>query len=394
MERYLVQGELGSGGFARVLLATFRRPKHEVAIKVIPKASDDPDHARDVRREISIMESIDHPFICRIYDHFDDESSVYLVIERLGESLLDRVNRSGPLSESDARIYFCQMLSAISYLHGRGVCHRDLKMENLLFDRHGNLRVIDFGLSIFFDRDLPLMRTMCGCASYAPPEMLKEERYTPKADVWSAGVVLFAMVAGRLPFADENAKALVEKILNTEPEYPSDMSAELRDLIGRMLCKDGIARIGVDEIAAHPWIAGMTGVTYAEIRAVPDVDERALAQVEKARFEREDVEKDGNSEAKVAFRIMKRYLETDEIEKVCGTPLHREVDGRTAKRSCQPTVLYRSDNQASQFQRKQVSRQMGVNMRGKKYNTVAAKAKDMDGIAQDGKVRRVSDLNG
>ena len=348
MERYELGREVGSGGFARVVAASFRLTKHEVAIKIIPTESEDPDHLRDIHREITLMEEIDHPFVCRIFDHIKSDSHIYVVMERLGESLLAYLNRVGPIPEVYARVYICQVISGLSELHKRGICHRDVTLENLLFDKNGNLRLIDFGLATRFEKTFPLMKTICGSPGYVAPEQLRGERYTPSVDVWGCGVVLFAIISGQLPFAGENVRSVAEAVLTQEPQWPAGISGELRDLLERMLCKDWLKRIPLDEVLTHPWMA-MGNVSA--ISEIPDVVERAFRQVEKLRFTREQIEAavkgEEQSDAKIAFRIMKRALETDEIEKVCGPALHRSgIVSEHRRVKSNPNVLYRAENKS------------------------------------------------
>ena len=252
---YNLKETLGEGGFAEVILAIHRSTGTAVAIKIVPSTDpNDPTHRESIEREIEMLYTIEHPNVYKLFDFIRTEDKYYMVFEYLDNGrLLDFVNNNGRLLERTARQFFTQLISAMIYLNARGIAHRDIKAENVLLDRNFNLRLIDFGLSNYFNKDFPIMRTICGCVAYAPPEMLKEQPYFPSADVWSAGVLLYAVCAGYLPFSDPNIPRLIEKVINEDPVYPNFFSDELRDLLTKMLCKDPLKRISLSEITQHPW---------------------------------------------------------------------------------------------------------------------------------------------
>jgi serine/threonine protein kinase len=164
--------------------------------------------------------------------------------------------RNGRLSEDQARRYFAQLLSVLEYLHcAKKVAHRDLKCENILLDRYNNIRVIDFGLSNQFSDECPQLKSACGSPPYAAPEMVKGQPYAQDADIWSAGIVLYAIVSAKLPFFDDNIQRLFQKIVHQPAMYPAFMSSQLTDLLDRLLCKDPENRISLDMIKSHTWFS-------------------------------------------------------------------------------------------------------------------------------------------
>jgi serine/threonine protein kinase len=172
------------------------------------------------------------------------------------ESLLRFVVTNGYVSENQARHYFAQIISVLEYLHGeRRVCHRDVKSENMLLDRHNNIRVIDFGLSNQFTASHPLLTSACGSPPYVSPEMAKGKPYSQPSDIWSAGVLLYSITTGIFPFDDDNLQALLRKIVTQEVVYPSFLSPSLIDLLRRMLTKDPELRITLPEIREHDWFS-------------------------------------------------------------------------------------------------------------------------------------------
>jgi 5'-AMP-activated protein kinase catalytic alpha subunit len=145
------------------------------------------------------------------------------------------------------------LIAGIEYLHTIGICHRDIKPENLLMDDYNNLKIVDFGLSNTYSADQTL-KTACGSPCYAAPEMVAGKTYAGlPADIWSCGVVLFAMVCGYLPFEDPQTNVLYKKILNTEYSIPDFVSNDCRDLITGILTADPDKRLTIENIKAHSW---------------------------------------------------------------------------------------------------------------------------------------------
>jgi serine/threonine protein kinase len=249
---------LGAGAFATVWLGTHRITRRNVAIKIILKSTLDSEEALTrFAREISLLKSMNHPFVAELFEMIEDDSAYYLVMEFIEHgNMLEYVNSHGRLSEDQARRYFCEIISALDYLHNsRFVAHRDLKAENILLDRHNNVRLIDFGLSKQFSKGAPTLITACGSPAYAAPEMIQGHSYTKAADVWSAGICLFAMVAGHLPYEDANVEGLLQKVVSNEPQYPQSMSRGLVDFLQRLLCKSPDARITIDRLKEHHWFS-------------------------------------------------------------------------------------------------------------------------------------------
>lgn len=161
--------------------------------------------------------------------------------------------RSKRLPEDEACRYFRQVVNAVHYCHERRVCHRDLKLENVLLDGRGGVKIIDFGLSNVLSADYKL-KTACGSPSYASPEMLSQKKYYgPMVDVWALGVMLYAMLCGYLPFDDQNLQNLYHKITSGQYKKPQVLSERALDLIQRILVVDPEQRIDLAGIMRHPW---------------------------------------------------------------------------------------------------------------------------------------------
>jgi serine/threonine protein kinase len=250
--------KLGSGSFASVWLAYHVITNFHVAIKIVNKETlNTPESMTRFNREINLLKKIDHPFISQLFEVFDDQGFFYLVMEMIENgTILDFVNKHGRLNEDKARRYFSQLISALDYLHNTlFICHRDLKAENVLLDRNDNLRLIDFGLSNEFTRKTPNLFTACGSPAYAAPEMIQGFPYTKATDIWSSGILLYAMAAGKLPFDDQNLNALLYKVINSEVIYPPFFSPALIDLLKRLLIKNPDQRITMQKIKELFWFS-------------------------------------------------------------------------------------------------------------------------------------------
>ncbi|KAK8861080.1 hypothetical protein M9Y10_012775 [Tritrichomonas musculus] len=255
---FVIEKNIGSGSFASVWAAQHVISKSPVAIKVIVKSSISSAVAvTRLQREIALLKQMEHPFIAEFFQVIENDEYYFLVMEYVQNgNLLDYVNNNGRLSEDQARRYFGQLVSVLEYLHEeKKVAHRDLKCENVLLDKYNNIRLIDFGLSNIFTDDSPELSTACGSPAYVAPEMILRNPYTISADIWSSGILLFAIIAGHLPFDDENVQRLLHKIVYSDVSYPSFMSAQLVDLLSKMLCKDPNNRITLEKIKEHPWFS-------------------------------------------------------------------------------------------------------------------------------------------
>lgn len=255
---YVLKRQIGKGSFATVWRAEHKLAKKAVAIKVIQNTSIATQDAKTrFLREVNLIKQMDHPFISKLFEVIETQSQTFLVMEYAENgSILTYVNTHGRLPEKQARRYFSQLISALEYIHfEKKVAHRDLKAENILLDRNNNIRLIDFGLSNTFSEDSPDLTTACGSPAYASPEMVRGNPYTKATDVWSSGILLYAICIGQLPFEDENMQRLLQKIAFTEPVYPSYLSPQLVDLLHKILTKTPESRISLEKIKHHPWFS-------------------------------------------------------------------------------------------------------------------------------------------
>ncbi|GMN49895.1 hypothetical protein TIFTF001_019054 [Ficus carica] len=256
--KYEMGRVLGQGTFAKVYHGRNLVSGESVAIKVINKKQVKRDGLvmEQIKREISIMRLVRHPNIVELKEVMATKTKIFFVMEYVkGGELFAKVSR-GKLKEDLARKYFQQLISAVDFCHSRGVSHRDLKPENLLLDENGDLKVSDFGLSALPEqlRKDGLLHTQCGTPAYVAPEILRKKGYDgAKADIWSCGVVLFVLLAGYLPFRDENVVKLYRKLFKAEFEFPRWFSEDSKRLISKLLVSDPEKRISILQIMQSPW---------------------------------------------------------------------------------------------------------------------------------------------
>ncbi|XP_059472424.1 uncharacterized protein LOC132194870 isoform X2 [Neocloeon triangulifer] len=254
-QRFDIIRKLGQGTYGKVQLGINKETGQEVAIKTIKKAKieTEADLVR-IRREIQIMSSVRHPNIIHIYEVFENREKMVLVMEyAAGGELYDYLSERKVLNEVEARRIFRQIATATYYCHKHKICHRDLKLENILLDELGNAKIADFGLSNVFDNKR-LLSTFCGSPLYASPEIVKGTPYHgPEVDCWSLGVLLYTLVYGAMPFDGSNFKKLVKQISQGdyfEPKKPSPASPLIRD----MLTVTPRKRADVEKICNHWWV--------------------------------------------------------------------------------------------------------------------------------------------
>uniref|UniRef100_A0A8D2J1V1 Maternal embryonic leucine zipper kinase n=1 Tax=Varanus komodoensis TaxID=61221 RepID=A0A8D2J1V1_VARKO len=256
LKYYEIQETVGSGGFAKVKLGRHLLTGEQVAIKIMDKLALGDDLPR-VKMEIEAMKNLSHQNICRLYQVIETPKKIFMVLEYCpGGELFDYIIAKDRLSEEEARVFFCQIVAAIAYVHSQGYAHRDLKPENLLIDAEHNLKLIDFGLCAKPKGGLDYhLSTCCGSPAYAAPELIQGKAYIgSEADVWSMGVLLYALLCGFLPFDDDNVMALYKKIVRGKYEIPKWLSPGSVLLLHQMLQVDPKKRIMVKHLLNHPWL--------------------------------------------------------------------------------------------------------------------------------------------
>lgn len=279
---WVFQETVGSGSMGKVKLAKHNYTGDLCAIKVVNRATKNFLHkqqnlptpkdkeevlerekklqkeiSRDKRtiREASLGQILFHPNICKLYEMCTLSNHFYMVFEYIsGGQLLDYIIQHGSLKEINARKIARSIASSLQYLHANNVVHRDLKIENVMITKNGEIKLIDFGLSNLYNKSKRL-HTFCGSLYFAAPELLKAQPYIgPEIDIWSFGVILYVLVCGKVPFDDENSSVLHEKIKRGKVTYPSFLSIEIISLLTRMLVVNPEKRATLREVVNHHWM--------------------------------------------------------------------------------------------------------------------------------------------
>ncbi|KAL1954004.1 hypothetical protein VTO42DRAFT_1859 [Malbranchea cinnamomea] len=296
---YILGQTIGEGEFGKVKLGWKKDGSVQVAIKLLRRDSlgSNPGRLPKIYREISILRDLSHPNIVRLHEMVETDRHIGIILEYAsGGELFDYILNHRYLKDNAARRLFAQLVSGVGYLHKKGIVHRDLKLENLLLDRNRNIIITDFGFANTFNpadelgeeieynltnkefvkrmgldrvdangmRRGDLMQTSCGSPCYAAPELVvSDSLYTGrKVDVWSCGVILYAMLAGYLPFDDDpanpdgdNINLLYRYIVTTPLTFPEYVTPHARDLLRRILVPDPRKRADLFEVARHSWLA-------------------------------------------------------------------------------------------------------------------------------------------
>lgn len=249
---YAVGRLIGKGSFGKVYLATHKLTNGS---KVVLKSANRGD--QNLAREIHHHRQFVHPHIARLYEVIVTENMVWLVLEYCsGSELYTYLLDHGQLAVAKVQKIFAQLVGAVSYVHKQSCVHRDLKLENILFDKHENVKLVDFGFTREYEGRTNHLQTFCGTICYSAPEMLKGEKYAgEKVDVWSLGVILYALLCGELPFDDDDDNVTRTRILAEEPRYPSHLPADAVLLIKSLLSKRPILRPSLPEILSHPFLS-------------------------------------------------------------------------------------------------------------------------------------------
>lgn len=207
-----------------------------------------------VEREIKILKTLRHNNIIQLYSVISTSTTIYLIMEYAsGKELFDYIVLKQRLNENEACRFFQQIISGIEYLHKLKIVHRDLKPENLLLDNKKEIKIADFGLSNLYAKG-ELLKTACGSPCYAAPEMIQGKKYSGlMVDIWSSGIILYAMLCGYLPFEDKNNEVLYRKITEGKFSIPSHISDLAIDLMKKILNTDPTKRYSIGQIRSHPW---------------------------------------------------------------------------------------------------------------------------------------------
>ncbi|XP_067850109.1 serine/threonine-protein kinase BRSK2 isoform X4 [Heptranchias perlo] len=278
---YRLEKTLGKGQTGLVKLGVHCVTCQKVAIKIVNREKLSESVLMKVEREIAILKLIEHPHVLKLHDVYENKKYLYLVLEHVsGGELFDYLVKKGRLTPKEARKFFRQIISALDFCHSHSICHRDLKPENLLLDEKNNIRIADFGMASLQVGD-SLLETSCGSPHYACPEVIRGEKYDGrKADVWSCGVILFALLVGALPFDDDNLRQLLEKVKRGVFHMPHFIPPDCQNLLKGMIEVDASKRLTLDQIQKHSWYIGGKNEPEPEQPVPRKVQIRSLPSLE------------------------------------------------------------------------------------------------------------------
>lgn len=256
--KYEIGRTLGEGNFGKVKYAKDVQTGHPFAVKILEKTRiKNLNFSDQIKREIATLKILKHPNVVRLHEVLASKTKIYMILEYVnGGELFDTIASKGKLSESNGRKMFQQLIDGVSYCHDKGVYHRDLKLENVLVDAKGSIKISDFGLSALPQhlRDDGLLHTTCGSPNYVAPEILSNRGYDgATSDTWSCGVILYVILTGYLPFDDRNLAVLYQKIFKGEMQLPKWLSSGAKSLIKRILDPNPKTRITMADIKEDEW---------------------------------------------------------------------------------------------------------------------------------------------
>ena len=302
--------KLGKGGYGKVFQVKNKSTNKLYACKKLSKLNI--KNLQKLQNEIEVLMKMDHPNIVKLYEVFESQNSLYLIMEEccggeLFDRILHRINTNNMYTEREACLLMKQIIGAIEYCHNNGIAHRDLKPENLLYLKEGSeennpLKIADFGLSQSINLK-KMLTSKVGTSYYVPPEILAGN-YTEKCDIWSAGIILYILLSGEPPFNGPNDETIFARIKTYKYEFPeqkwSKISVEAKDLLTKMLIQED-KRLSASQVLQHPWF---------------DIIKNEKITFEKLNFGKDNFfkeYKDSNQLKKIVLLYIASKLEENEI---------------------------------------------------------------------------------
>ncbi|XP_073405409.1 RAC-beta serine/threonine-protein kinase [Dendrobates tinctorius] len=285
---------LGKGTFGKVILVREKASGRYYAMKILRKeviiAKDEVAHTVTESR---VLQNTRHPFLTALKYAFQTSDRLCFVMEYAnGGELFFHLSRERVFTEDRARFYGAEIVSALEYLHSRNVVYRDIKLENLMLDKDGHVKITDFGLCKEGITDGATMRTFCGTPEYLAPEVLEDNDYGRAVDWWGLGVVMYEMMCGRLPFYNQDHERLFELILMEEIRFPRTLTPEAKSLLSGLLKKDPKQRLGggptdAQEVKDHRFFAPINWQDVNQRKLTPPFKPQVTSEVDTRYFDDE-----------------------------------------------------------------------------------------------------------
>lgn len=294
LEKFEFLKVLGKGTFGKVILSREKGTGRIYAIKILKKnVIIQKDEVAHTITENRVLKKTRHPFLTALKYSFETSDRVCFVMEYAnGGELFFHLSRERSFSEERTRFYGAEIVSALGYLHSEGIIYRDLKLENLLLDKDGHIKIADFGLCKVNIHHGRTTKTFCGTPEYLAPEVLEDTDYGPAVDWWGTGVVLYEMACGRLPFYNRDHDVLFSLIVSEEVRFPRTVSSACRALLAGLLTKEPAARLGAgpddaQEIMNHPFFASINWNDLAAKRIPPPFKPQVESDMDTRYFDSE-----------------------------------------------------------------------------------------------------------
>ncbi|KAA0201534.1 hypothetical protein HAZT_HAZT005426 [Hyalella azteca] len=259
MGRYKVLEAIGEGSFGKVFRGECRDTQRIVALKFIPKHLKGDSELISLRRECEIQRGLFHPNIVLMLDSFETEREVVAVSEYVPQQLCALLQANGALNEVMVRGIACNLVSALYYLHSHRIVHRDIKPQNILLTESGTAKLCDFGFSKKMEINTYVLESIKGTPLYMAPELIEQQPYDQKADLWSLGCILFELLTGTPPFCTNSIVHLIEMVRTKPVQWPTGCSRNCVDFLQGLLQKDQDKRLEWPDVLQHPWVS--TGIT-------------------------------------------------------------------------------------------------------------------------------------
>jgi serine/threonine protein kinase len=269
---YEILRPLGHGAYSKVYHVRHRESHSEFALKIIEKQKLKASKlSRRLNNEISLQSSLNHPCIVKLFNTFQDDDLIYLVLELCsGGELYTQIKEEGRLSEDDAKHLCSQIVEGLAFLHSNGILHRDLKLGNLLLsDDRTLVKIADFGLAVQLKTYSEERNTLCGTPNYISPEIINRQPYGLASDMWSLGCIIYACLTGAPPFDSTSIKDTFLKANDLKYALPKYLSCDARDLISSLLTWDAEQRLSIAQVRDHPFFAEVFGISASMDRLSP-----------------------------------------------------------------------------------------------------------------------------
>lgn len=254
IEEFEILGELGKGGYSKVYLAKHKKNGRKYAIKAAFKKKNGKDRSNRNYMEIRILKQLKHKNIIKLKGWFEDEDTIYVVLEWINGKDCAKTYRETLPSEAQVKSIMKQLISVLGYIHSKGVVHRDLKLENILINESGTLKLIDFGLCGVKEDDYDMFKGMVGTVRYTAPELIGGEGYNESVDIWGVGVIFFLLLTGEYPFDGSNKENIFKRIKEKAIHYQKHgLNKKATALLKALLEKDPDKRMELEDILEDPY---------------------------------------------------------------------------------------------------------------------------------------------